>query len=793
MTALFWLAGLLIFTVAFLEPVLPGQVLFFRDHTSVFHHDLAQVLDAYANGRPALWDPYRLGGSPLAAYPKCFAYSPSMLLFLLPGDFYSLYDLLVVLHFPVAALSMYVLARTLRLEVVPSVAAAVCYGLSGPLVATNNLIPLLQSMTFGPLALAAVLQLVERRTWLWAAAVAAVMPLHVMTGDPAVFVDSAFLFVALIALNPPRSSLALGKGLVCLAGATIVAALVTAVQVVPLLEVLTESTRGTGYEQTAAATFHAPLPRLLEFLLPNLNGDYIMAQTLLGNPEDGRIYFSSIFLGSSSLPLVLAARRRRAAALMIGCAALFSLIAVGAATPLFGVLHDLVPPLRYSRFPIKHLYGACVCLAVAVGLGVEGLLTPEREAQVRHAKRALFGAAAVVGLGLYGSIAQPDWIRAHLAPGVSYETGLSYLRSSASHTLLFALIGAGGLALLVRRRLSAQSIGLGVFVILGLDLAVAARPSVPTASEAVLNQVPPAARLVLGQDTPPSVFLYRHYRPPPYIPKPSNIETIAYQQDRLEWSAGLPLGIRYFFSADGDDLLEPEWANFISGLSRLDEGERIRVLGRLGVTHLLVESTAAAVPGLHLLGRADTRGGPPISVFRLDSTRGPVGWATRVKTAGTLDEVGAAVLTEENPEVAIMRTAELAILPAKLREHLTSTSTGSAAPARQRIERLDGRMVQATVDAPEPGLVIFTQRFAPGWQAQVNDKDVPVLQVDGYLAGVPVPEGHSSVVLTYQPQSFERGLALTLLGLTLTLIMFLLGLRQWRTRGSSPGHLNTRG
>jgi hypothetical protein len=64
----------------------------------------------------------------------------------------------------------------------------------------------------------------------------------------------------------------------------------------------------------------------------------------------------------------------------------------------------------------------------------------------------------------------------------------------------------------------------------------------------------------------------------------------------------------------------------------------------------------------------------------------------------------------------------------------------------------DGRMV-ATVAMREPGVVVFSASFDPGWQATVNGRPAPVLSVAPALVGVRVPAGRQTVVFQYHGYS----------------------------------------
>ncbi len=64
------------------------------------------------------------------------------------------------------------------------------------------------------------------------------------------------------------------------------------------------------------------------------------------------------------------------------------------------------------------------------------------------------------------------------------------------------------------------------------------------------------------------------------------------------------------------------------------------------------------------------------------------------------------------------------------------------------------------VKTDEPGWLIVSEFWYPGWSAEVNDASTSIAPVNGAFRGVAVPPGESEVILTYRPASFTWGLAL---------------------------------
>ncbi|MFN8459859.1 MAG: YfhO family protein, partial [Anaerolineae bacterium] len=91
--------------------------------------------------------------------------------------------------------------------------------------------------------------------------------------------------------------------------------------------------------------------------------------------------------------------------------------------------------------------------------------------------------------------------------------------------------------------------------------------------------------------------------------------------------------------------------------------------------------------------------------------------------------------------------------------------------------------VETKID--QPGWLVVSELWYPGWQAQVNGAPQPVERVNGLLRGVYLAEaGQHRVSLKYEPETVRWGSWIS--GITLGLVI-ILGILAWRqTRRSTP-------
>ena len=67
----------------------------------------------------------------------------------------------------------------------------------------------------------------------------------------------------------------------------------------------------------------------------------------------------------------------------------------------------------------------------------------------------------------------------------------------------------------------------------------------------------------------------------------------------------------------------------------------------------------------------------------------------------------------------------------------------------------------------EPALLVLSDAYYPGWQATVDGIDTPIYAANFLFRGVFVPPGEHQVTFVYRPQSWRRGLWISLAGLAL--------------------------
>jgi hypothetical protein len=93
---------------------------------------------------------------------------------------------------------------------------------------------------------------------------------------------------------------------------------------------------------------------------------------------------------------------------------------------------------------------------------------------------------------------------------------------------------------------------------------------------------------------------------------------------------------------------------------------------------------------------------------------------------------------------------------------------GGAAHASGTLAR-DPLVLDARVDMSQPGWLVVVDQDYPGWEVRVDGRPAEALRAYGLFRAVAVERGRHEVTWNYRPESFARGLALSLVALAATL------------------------
>jgi hypothetical protein len=801
----------------FWKVLFASQMLFYRDILNQSYPLARLIHQICRSGSLPWWNPYLNFGQPILEDPNAlFFYPTTLLIVLLPVRI--AFQLHFALHFLLAAVGAYWLARRWRQSHLAAFFAALFFVFSGPVLSLGSFYNEVACAAWIPWALLATDRALAGRSirrWLL---LAMVFLMQFLAGEPFTLLATFglcfgyALFQAGFFRRPlARANLRVVAAFVATGGLMTALAVV---QLFPATVLLRRSLRGAigfPFSQNTYWSLH-PLQLIGTFVagFP----DPMFTASSLWTPVlnfDNKPYFPSLFLGL--VPLFLAFvgcvlgrdRRRRFA----GASALvLLLLAFGRFTPLYRLALFALPILKLVRFPIKLLVPVMLPVALLAGWGIDATRRPQEWRRKKSAwvLALLAVAAGAAWLVWAASWLVPQWLELGAAWALRHTIvamgihpvgafGPQAVESAARYlvnVLHWQAPGVAGMTLGAalwfvglkkcdrRARMAlpaALLIGAGQLVLVNYF----ANPTVPRDFCAwrppVLRNFKPSSMPyrycdIFGGFPLAAVSAEALGQPPDFAPIPAarNLAApapAAFQERLLLEHGGM------LEDAEGISNVDPEWSFpvplyrfWVFALHKVrGPDQTLCLMGRSNVRYEILGgvgsySTAEAV--------APVANGTPFPSYlyrnRCFLPRAYV--ASQAIYSPGADETLARLA---NPAFDAHDTV---LLESKAAVDSSSAAVSSAG----RVESFHGQPNSVTlhVKLSQPGYVVLLDRFDPNWHATVDGREVPILRTNLLFRSVRADAGRHTVRFYYRQRWLAAGVIVSLAALALCGVLFLL-------------------
>ncbi len=793
-----------------------GDVFFFADIATQNYPWKAFLAEHLRAGALPVWFPFMHSGFPLYAEIQAGTFYPLNWIFfsLLPAPV--AYHSLQALHLFLCGAFLFLYAREWEQDRGPALFAALVFILSGFFF--THLVHLSMYLTacWLPLELLLLEKALKKDARFWFLMLCPVVALQILAGHPQIVAFSALaLFFRLawhVAVEFPRQGarpclrwLALGTGTAVLALA------LSAVQILPTLELVKHSIRSGGLIQ-AVANEHSMAPwTLLMYVFPNVFG-YATPDLNVDFWLPGVNYWEICpYAGLLPLILCLLPLRRKP----VGPYAffffllLFSLVMMlGTYTPLYGLLKK-VPPFFYFRAPCRFILLATLALALLSGRGLHILVNAGESTRDRALKLLTWAsglaAAAVLAVSVAGTLALTvfggpirqrlmgygsRFIREQVHEQGTFLKPLEYYEGKLSwavDTILNRLQGALDpflpgvyipfllmllfflLVVLYRKRVfSNRAFLAGCIILLVLDLSIFGlnyNPSMPR--EEALAPSPVVEQLKTDPDR------FRIMR---------DVRSTA--QGSREEKSLLPACVGSVWGIRSSDQFTPLALGRYVDLLQIIQGDPGYILeGEIGHRNLM-----------QLLGTRYILSKKPVRDLPLTARHEGEGVFT-YRNPGELPLLFFAADYRVEPD----RERELGLMTDPERDFSRTVLLEKKPPYDLPVPREEARIrvrsvsqdedrVEADVTAPTPGMLVLTVCHYPGWTVRVDGEPRPLFRADYTYQGVFLEPGHHTVSFRFDPPGLRTGTVLTLVSLALWALLagLLVRRKPLRCRESEP-------
>lgn len=359
------LAGLFLHRVLFPAA---GMALAGLDTRSLFYPWWEFTRTAVLSGQLPLWDANSFSGYPFLSNPQVALFYPlNWLLLLLPVRFALSWHVLI--HLVVAGLGMFLLVQYLSGSRAGAWLAALAFAFSGFVSARiwAGHIGLIATDVWLPWLLLATAWSVQQRTVRAAIISGVPLALAILAGHTTslLYIGMAWgLFAAYLLWTTPNRRLVIRQ----VAVMTLLGFLLAGVQLVPLVEFSTVSSRAAEPTFEFATAYSLPPAHIITWLLPEFFGEPTRAGYWSVPAFDELTYYVGLL---PLLGLALALRRpSRLSWFYLALVVLGFLLALGSYGFLYSIFYDLLPPFRLARAPGRAAFLLVFALPALLGEAV---------------------------------------------------------------------------------------------------------------------------------------------------------------------------------------------------------------------------------------------------------------------------------------------------------------------------------------------------------------------------------------------------------------------------------------
>ncbi len=687
------------------------------------------VIDQMKAGRWPLWNPYYFGGLPLLANFQAAVFSYVNLLFIfLPKALAWSWG--VALSPLLTMTAMYLFLKHKKLSSFSALLGGVVFALSGFEIAWLEYNVLGHTALFLPLILWAIDEILEKRSWRWLCLFPILISFQIFTGYIPIVIYTYLLcafYAAFFYLRPSLRKI-IWKNFFWLIGAGLGGILLSAIQLLPGLELILNSIRKVDTTVSASNASYLPVKNLFTLLAPDF----------FGNPATGNYFGQAFydnfyfFVGTGTLLLIIYAlfffRKDKNISFWCGIF-LFSLCLVFK-NPLGLFLEKLF--FLSGGVAARALFLTDFSLAILAGLGMERLLR-----QTNFEKKKIFLSLIFVF----------SFFTAALL--FSFKISLPANRMVAQRNLVipFFFLSVSSLVLIligVKKLIKYRSI-LILFLIclISIQLIYSARKYLPFTKEELLFPRTPVIDFLISE-------------------KNKSVEPFRVELGKvIPQNFLMPYGIE---TTSGSDAMLPKTtAKF---LSLLETG---RTEGGVSRVYLVSNYQSPLFPLLntkYILAKKSNEKG----IFTSEGKPPPEFTDPRYR------------LVHEDKTVQVYQDSHFLS-----RAFLISEFPDAALAAKDGLVPTEGEVVWRKnepneilleVQSKTEGFLCLSNNYFPGWEAYVNGEKTAVFPSYYSFQAIKVPPGVSQVKFLYSPRSFRLGALSSAVSLILLLSLLLF----WRFR-----------
>ncbi len=701
----------------FFRDILLGNAYFWEDFLYQYYAFRSFAAVSLAGGDLPLWNPYTFNGMPFQAdIQSAIFYLPNLALtFFVHGGHLSYWwvELSYVLHFILAGIGMFHVARSYGLEPWFGVFAGFAYCFSGFMVGQLIHQGFVYQAAWFPFIVLTFRKAVTHRSAASMILSGLLLGHALLAGAPQITLYIVFFLLLMFfheaaALARTNGWGAAARSGVTAAGVIVIAVLLTSLQLLPTLELAPLSQRAViSYEKASEGSFH--FSQLMTLVAPKYFGaSGAGGSNYFGPGPYWHFWETAGYIGIPALVCAIVALvvlRRQEHIYFFGGVILFALLySLGDNFFIHRIFHEYVPGFDNFRVPGRMLLLPAFCGSVLAAFGLRQIVRgiPGKDRSLTVAALCCVGAAAVV------------WI--------SGQTG----------ALITVPPGAQG-GEVARIAESAATASAVVLLLLGVVIFLGSRRAIPAAA------FPAIFLLTQFVDTYMAGFNQNNgsVHPDQYYQRSAGLVNLIREEGKTE--------LFRVNSREGGAMILDRNQGMVDRIF-LMEGYTPLGLARFLPPMSDWNRTADILNAKYRIVVDESR--RSLSVRKAEGYA-PRGFVVHDAIVAASEDDARKILSD--PGFDYRRTAVFEEPPPVLHRDTGAHRSSVAFTAYGLNE------ISVAVETGTEGYLILSEIYYPGWKAWIDGVETPILRADWCLRALPIGAGTHTVVLEYAPGSFRTG------------------------------------
>jgi hypothetical protein len=772
-----------------------GSVFVERDLLAFFIPPRQFWVEEVKNLTFPLWNPYYYNGHPLFATLQAGVLYPFSALYLfLPFDW--AFNLNIEIHFALCGWFTYLLLRGMKASQGAALVAGIAFMLSGYLISVFNLLSTLLSVTWVPLFFLTFFAAIKKDHLGYAIASGFVGTCMFLGGGvEACYFTFGITFILVIVpelLFEEPNLPDLKRRVILFSSFCLVFFGLSAIQLIPFLELSSLSIRSEGLPYKEAGTWSLHPFDLIEFFVPDQYG----VQTDLKKYWAFQSWLKTIYMGG--IPFILALFfiknwDRRVQGLLF----LFFIslgLAMGKNALFHHFLYDYLPFFNKLRYPVKFIFLAILVLCIAAGLGYDQLkkmFAEKNKESKKWAKNSL-----ILGFLLMIVFGAINFFHEYF---VEYFKGVGWGEPqynpiemnmfNIKRFLGFASLFSFGVYLYSKPRFNNSYFPIVLIMLLILDLFYAHSNFYQKMDYDFVQKPGKFTQYIMSDPG-----LFRVYVTPKTrkakLDLDDSLKKLIFLKEKLE--VGM-LGDQRILSTNGIVVTKQKsWEKWASLIDTSSLEKYTNILNMLNVKYVLSIKYIDS-PNYKLVTFFDPFIRDPenktipgeFETIKLYENKKVLPHAFLVPNCKVVSS------DKEYKEIfhnKLFNSKEITLLEKEPKEFACGDKRQINKKETLNIDSYESNLVKISANVENQRLLFLSDSYYPGWKAYVDGEEVEILRANYLFRAIVLEAGNHQIRFKYDPLSFKLGIGITLFTL-LACLFYFIRIRFTQNRKLTDGHL----